>query len=112
MTANDRGKSFVETVVGATVILKGSKHVLFHNCYHRRSAQLFFLKFGFTESLFQTLLSFSCKLHIFLSLFLNLFHHSGRWKGKYTDFWELLTDRTDACDVPKEETHLCGDSWR
>lgn len=42
MTANDRGKSFVETLVGASVILKGSKHVLFHNCYHCRSAGLRF----------------------------------------------------------------------
>lgn len=57
MTANDRGKSFVETVVGATVILKGSKHVLFHNCYHCRSTKLF-LKLAFTETLFLTLLLF------------------------------------------------------
>lgn len=57
MTANDRGKSFVETVVGATVILKGSKHVLFHNYYHYRSTELF-LKLAFTETLFLTLLSF------------------------------------------------------
>lgn len=33
MTANDRGKSSVEMLVGASVILKGSKHILFHNCY-------------------------------------------------------------------------------
>lgn len=33
MTTNDRGKSFVEMVVAATVILKGSKHILFHNCF-------------------------------------------------------------------------------
>lgn len=57
MTAIDRGKSFVETLVGVTVILKGSKHVLSHNCYHCRSTELF-LKFGFTETLFLTLLSF------------------------------------------------------
>lgn len=42
MTANDRGKSSVETLVGASVILKGSKHVLFHNCYHCRSTGLLF----------------------------------------------------------------------
>lgn len=49
MTANDRGKSFVETVVGATVILKGSKHDLSHNCCLCRSTGLF-LKFGLTET--------------------------------------------------------------
>lgn len=53
LTANDRGKSSVETLVGASVILKGSKHVLFHNCYHCRSTGL-----AFSETLLLTLLSF------------------------------------------------------
>lgn len=41
LTVDDSGKSFVERVMVATVILQGSKHILFHNCYHCKKEKLF-----------------------------------------------------------------------
>ena len=33
-------KSFEERGIVATVILQGSKHILFHNCYHSKKVKL------------------------------------------------------------------------
>lgn len=78
MTANDRGKSFVETAVGATVILKGSKHDLSHNCYLCRSTGLFFEVWTHRNS--DSSICFPSSLHFyFLNLPLRMV-----WKKKTT----------------------------